>query len=586
MPSKFFDYTGVIKTSKRKRQGQTLSADDVADQDKLFKSLQDVMERLTELEQVAGNRSIEVEVTTPSYGFVTINHNFGGPVRWYPVWVEETNNTIRTTSGLKDSEPKLLTTYKYDFDFTTLSTGFQAAATFLTNTAVGNTRGLTFTRPSASTVQTSASTLVKGGTSNQAAIGNRTSDTANRGLVIQNKTVNLIGDAAAANNSPRNMATTGAGRWTAGLNVVSTFPYADSPDGTGTGCTRQVVTLVAGNGYAPYLAIPTLGANSVTSFWLKSTPTTGTAPMCVWEDGTPSANDYAAGSSAVVNTWARYTIKRGAQPIPSYIIGADTRDYSAAGGLTAASRDCLVDFAMHEHGDFPTEASETGVFARYGDVVTYATGSELIADNGQIKFYAKFTPKFSSTMQVPFNEATTALYEGAWALFSWGAAGSSWDNYAYILDSNKRLFIRLAGGLEYFSLAPIRFSQYQVVEVFIQCGNALPTIAMYRLNGSGTWVDLVMNTTVINEVPAPGTAAVRIMGLSNILASSGDNDTKALPCWLHRLSFYNTGLPSGISQPVQANHSANLTFNRSRSTADTLVLNSYSEVKTVIRVEG
>ncbi len=588
MGSKFFDYTGRIVQARRLRQAQTLSSDDTKDPDKLFKALQDVNARLQELELLAPNKSIEVEVTTPSYGFVTINHNFGGPVRWWTVWNEDSNNTVPTTSGLKDAEPKPLVTYKYDFDFTTLSTGLQAAATFLTNTAVGNTRGLTFTRPSVTTVQTSAATIVAGGVSNDACIGNITSDTSKRGLVIQNKTMNFLGTSP-ANNSPRDVITTGAGRWVAGgsLGVGNTYPYADSPDNTATGCSREV--LLSG-GYGTYKDGYGGSGGGFTgrktySAWLKSTPATGTALQITLY---VSPAYIQAGDSAVNSAWGRYVCVKGVEANTFNVGTAEARDmtpYANGTGLAAGARDHLIDYCMLEHGDFPTEATATAHLARYGDVVTYATGSELVSSNGQFKFYAKFSPKFGSTMQVPYTEQTTVAYQAGWYLFSWGAASTPRDNYAYIKDSDKKLYVRLAGGAEFVSQNAINFGQYQVVETFIQVGNNLPSIAQYRLGGtSGTWTDLVLGT--IPGAPTPGANAVRFFGNSVVLATDGDIDTGAFPCWLHRLSIYDTGLPTGINQPVQANHQTNLTFNRAKSTADTLVLNSYNEVKAVIRVEG
>ncbi len=592
---RFFDYTGKLVPGRRKPQGKVLSATDLEDKSKIAEALKEVTQRLSELEAIVGGEAVEFEVTLPASGIVRLNHGFGSPVRWYHVWSEDTSTTTSTVSQSTNvtgvtQDAAAAVAYKFNFDFTALTLGKYTAGNFLTATAVGNTAGLVFTRADVSTVQTSASTLDETPGVDEACIGNRTATASKTGLVIQSKVKQFVGNGAANTDEPRNIGRVEANGWSAGLNATITFPTVASPNVANTGCSR-VVTL--NNGFSPFAAAGGgVGLTTWTS-WQRTTPTTGTSSQMISNDGVISANDKAANSNS--STWGRLIILKGTLAATAHAV-VDSRDYTACGGEANKARDVYVDYAMLEHGNFPNEAVAVSGGTRAGDRLSYATGSQLIASDGQIKMYAKFSPKFSTTDQVNYTSATTAAYSAGAYLFSWGALSATPADYAYIKDSDKKLYVKLAGGTEVVSALPIAWTKYDVVEIYLAVGAGLPSVYKYRLNGVTVWNDLVL--PIVSDTPAPGSSAVSLFLNSVIVHASGQNDTGHMPMWLHQLSFYNTGAPSGVAATTYTSgttavntsstrsHSPDVTVNRANTTLNTLALNSYNAIKTVIRVES
>ncbi len=587
MAAKFIDYTGKVIQARRPKQGQTVGHD--ASPEDLAKALKEVTLRLAEIEAIANGPSVEFEVNLPASGQVYLAHNFNCPIRFYPVWWEDTSTTISTvnqstdiTLVTEDDAPAVA--YKFNFDFTGLTLGAYTAAAFLTATAVGNTAGLVFLRSTARTVQTSPTTLDSRPGVNEPAIGNRTSTSSKTGLVIQSKVKQFVGASAANTDEPRNISRIEANGWTVGLNSTNVFPNTDSPNEAVTGCSK---VSVLSSGYSPYMVVSSGAALTTGSIWTKNGST-----QFEMNDGTPSANDKVSLGSGSV--WQRLVINKGTL-VATAMAACDCRDFSAAGGTTAQARsNVLLDYMQYEHGAFVNEAIATSGTACGQDKLSYATGSQLIAANGQVKMYTKFSPKMSTAMQVNYSTTTTPLYSAGWYLFSWGSVASTPANYAYIKDSDKKLYVKLAGGVEYVSIAPIYWSQYDVVEIYLAVGAGVPSIARYNLNGTG-WFDMLM--PVVADTPAPGSSAVYFF-YNSVIDDTGNNDLGSLPCWLHQLSLYDTGTPSGITAttytsgtiPVATTstrpHSPDIAANRALSTLKTLVLNSYNAIKAIIRVEA
>lgn len=183
---------------------------------------------------------------------------------------------------------------------------------------------------------------------------------------------------------------------------------------------------------------------------------------------------------------------------------------------------------MYESGDFPTEAIPTALTRRRSDRVTYATGSNLVV-GGRIKCHQKFYPKFASTMDVSYNGLSFAGFALHWYLWSYGA-GSGAYGYARIVASNKKLEVKV-GAETFTSTNSISFAQYDEVDIYIEAGGNVASVAKYRLNG-GAWVDLVLTTFTQNVVPSGA------IGFFHNDAVDDNADSGQLPCWWKSLAVY------------------------------------------------
>jgi hypothetical protein len=168
---------------------------------------------------------------------------------------------------------------------------------------------------------------------------------------------------------------------------------------------------------------------------------------------------------------------------------------------------------------------------RPAEKLRYETGSELVADNGQIKFYAKLTPKHASTDQTwAHTTVDNASVQTLWTLFEWGSANT---NYARIRVSDNKLAVKIASGTEAVSSSAISFAKFDLVEIYVAVGNGIASVAKYRVNG-GSWTDMTLGT--ISDVPAPSTSEVRFFsnGLNVGVSASW-------VAWIHRLSVLKSG---------------------------------------------
>jgi hypothetical protein len=411
----------------------------------------------------------------------------------------------------------------YDFDFTTLDLGYMSDSAFLTRT------GLTFTRSTTSTVQTSASTVVDGASVNYPVIGNLGSTLANRGLVIQTNTWNRL--AGTATNGPRNL--TSGSPWTAGTSVTITYPTGSPDQGNFGGCQCDLLSA----GFCNYFD---LGADDTTnaltfSTWQNGVGNTGTSDMQMGMNS--AAGVYTVVVATQTPTWQRLKLSKVAATAIRFFNACDARDRSAAGGQTARVRHVGVDFFQVEYGPTATEAIPVTASARTKDVLSFTPGSAWIAANGQFKFCAKFCPKAASSAVVHWQTAAgTVGTQAAWFLWSWGANG---QNYAKILDSDKKLYVKIANGAEYTSTNAISWSAGDQVEVYVAVGNNVASVVKYRING-GSWTDLVLAT--ISDVPAPAAGAIRVFSDDN----TATGDAGAMQCWLNRLTVYDTTAPAGV----------------------------------------
>jgi hypothetical protein len=214
---------------------------------------------------------------------------------------------------------------------------------------------------------------------------------------------------------------------------------------------------------------------------------------------------------------------------------SDSRDFHLVGGRTATAADVYCDLLQYENTAYVTEANQVGHSIREDDRLSYATGSDLIAQTGQFKFYARITPKWPTTLPIWYWSATISnesVASAGWYLYAWGTLG---QNYAKFGTDNK-LRVKIANGTEATSTNAIVFAQYDDVEIYVAVGNGIASVAQYRVNG-GSWTDLVLGT--ISNTPAPGSNPIGIC--FNLNQSSDDKGQP--PCWLNHLTIYGSGQP-------------------------------------------
>lgn len=438
----------------------------------------------------------------------------------------------------------------FDFDFTTLALGGHSAGSFLTATAVGNPAGLTFTRSTVSLVEINdgvgAFPIDSTPGVNYACIGNRTTTLSKRGLVIEHRVSQLLG--APADNSPRDLTVS----WSVGSHIaaggsttggVTAIPGADGIAApTGVGCSSVGVPppIPTFDGYYGPYANTFGGTRTCFSSFQRSWGVGDTSMQQEMNDGTPSSNDRVTVRAASLD-WGRLVTLKGADALTVFT-PVEGRDFSACGGQIQTSRYVYVDYVLFQSGNFPTTPIATGGTNREDDRLSYATGSDLIAANNQVRFRALFSPMHDTTDQVMYNVDANGTAAIAWFLWSWGTEAT---NYAYIRDSDKKLCVRIASGTQAVSTNAVAWTRYDVVEIFVAVGGGVASVAKYRVNG-GAWVDLVLGT--IADTPAPGANPIRI--LSNIDPATivfPTADRGQLPCWLHRVTFYPpSGAPIGV----------------------------------------
>lgn len=389
------------------------------------------------------------------------------------------------------------------------------------------------------TVQTSASTLLRSAVATQtdvACVG-RLETSRPFGLVVQPCRFNHSPDALDAStvNAPRDLRTTTG--WEGGIGSPTiTQDYAASPDQSGTGCSRVEVSSGGASTYGNNDNVS--GTLPITwSTWQRSTSSSDM--FQVYNNNSTGSGAWDGTTRGASTTWARLvTLSPAGSGTRARCYAVDGRDYTGGPGATA--RDVLVDYTNFEINTHPTEAIPTARGTRPVDKLAYATGSELLATNGQIKVYAKLTPKHASTDASWFDNGNTSGAQDYWTLFAWGTSN---QNYARIKDSDKKLYVRIANGTEVVSSNAIAFAQYDEVEIQVEVGMGIASVARYRVNG-GSWNDLGLGT--VSDTPSPGSGEIVFFSQTGHTTDSGFlGNTRAWSAWVHRLTVFDTNGPEG-----------------------------------------
>lgn len=476
-----------------------------------------------------------------------------------------------------------LADYLLDVNFQTWTLGFNDASTYHAYTYVAPSKtdlvlirrysNVSGNGQKGETVQISDSELIQSAYTAQtdiARIGQRTSSS-KVGLVIHpglaNYTVSgrsTSSDAVqicapSANGSGANSADSG------GVGTSWTSPDANTPavsglgSAAGKGSVHQIcksTTSSSPPGHpGPFnfgcgWSSGTATANHmVYTSWQRSS-TGADGDMCMSVDGV-----YLATRSATT-TWGRLKI---------YLDGSHgaVSEYHNCEGrqsIQPALRDVLITYTNLTRGPTTWEVIPTCAGAYPGDRLRYLTGSALLATDGQLKIRVLLSPYFASSEAVVYDAAptggglhtinSTVTVQNGWYLFSAGKAGTT---YAYIKQSDKKLYVRVNGGSVYTSTNAVSFSAHDEVEFFIAVGNNVASKAKYRVNSSGAWTDLVLAT--VPDAFSFGSNFLALLynddvnvngdGASPVNADLGVGDGGQFGARVHRISIYKSGGPAG-----------------------------------------
>ncbi len=387
-----------------------------------------------------------------------------------------------------------------------------SAAAFLAAT------GFTFERASASTVQTSASTIDSTPGVDDACIGDAGFG---RGLVIQLNTKNLIGSTPGA-NTPRDLSS----GWLAGSGGITVTPgYAAGPDGVAVGvgadvgCTRIITGT---DQYGPTGSFLDSARRCFSSWQRSKDASSNGAMQQEWNSGgTVGDVDFTLRSAS--NTWGRLVMKSNGAT-GAYWTPVESYSTLAHGGVGATARDVLVDFCQFQEGNFATEAIPFAATVRDCDRLSYPTGSDLI-DDGQLRLYAKCIPKFASTDGIYYHGSGSDGVSDYAYLASW----DSELNYIYCYRPGINTMFAHVNGTS-ISGDSMTWAAYDTVEFYIAVGGNLPTKLFYRVN-EGAWTDLHATDDVASDVAPPG--AVNVFGSGTGLTG----DSGHFPCLLQVVTF-------------------------------------------------
>lgn len=375
------------------------------------------------------------------------------------------------------------------FDLLPLSTSANAAELRGALAAMG----LTLTRASAATVQTSPSTIV---TSGIGVDDPRVGDAGyGRGLVIEESRTNLLAQS-------RDVSDTGtyAG---AGAGVTYSVGYTNGPDAQAAADRVQLAT----------------PATDFSRYWVSSaSPTAGKWTASRWDrapTGTPTGTQMrfyqsgggetaARGNAALSNVWGRRAVTITAVGTNVLIlIPEDSRDLTAFGGIAAGARDSVIDLSQVEYGAFATSAIITT-----GAPATRA-GDKLSVDPARLVSSGRFGIELAL---LPGGGQSD--YAGNRLLCQLSTA-----DYVYYDPSARRISIASAGG-SYTAPTQLTFAAGQPISVFVESGGgALKSRVAVSIGGVVTVLGVSaapMNTTLF---PVPGAILANTSGANQFTAA-------------------------------------------------------------------
>lgn len=320
-------------------------------------------------------------------------------------------------------------------------------ATVLAPGAVAPPVNMTFTRPDAvlcATVQTGTSTLTPP----------IAADTPRAGRRLTSDSVGRLNEETRANwfsfshdflidHSP-------------GAADVYTAGFA-SPDGT----VRAVRAEVAAGGLSKFINDPGVSNAVAFSIWMQQGPGTGDYQVVAYLIANTPPGVAIAGTA--VPAWQRYSLVAPGVAWSPHAVPVEGRDASLIGGVGPGNRDVVLDIVQAEDGPFITEAIENN-------------GGPPVTRAGERYFFASAAPY---VLAGRFALSVSVRPKGATADYVVVRLWTSGPDFAEI-DSAGVITVSIGGVTN--TTAPIAWSQYDSLDVYVAAGGGLPTDIFYRVN--------------------------------------------------------------------------------------------------------
>lgn len=310
--------------------------------------------------------------------------------------------------------------------------------------------GITFARASSGhTVQTGTSTLTTTGiTSNDVARGGRILDAHNVGMLIEPPRTNSF---------PNNRVPTS---WAAGSWSSTASGNADAAGGTSAYRCQT-----ASGGTGRYYATGSVSGTYTATVWAAKGP--GSGAFQLYAGLAPNA---AAVGATLGASWARYSLTTTMSAAQFYNLPGYAGDGSAVGGVVAAAKDCLLDFAQTEAGSCPSSIIITagGSATRAAERASVdSTRAVQCVSSGRIAIYLRFRALAANT-ELDASQA--------WLLY-WPTGNGGWYYDVaskYFYGYNSTTASRTANNA-------LTWSRYDLLEFVIECGNGT-SVLKWRVN--------------------------------------------------------------------------------------------------------
>lgn len=330
--------------------------------------------------------------------------------------------------------------------------------------------GLTLTRASAATVQTSASEVVTSG------IGVDDPRVGRYGLVIEE---------ARTNYNPKARSFLVVDGWTNGGAVITGDAMA-GPDGSVSADRQQA----ASGAFGVYRTVLSATSYTTASMWRRSG--TGAVASHAWfiVDGANAASNQ---NNALGATWERSALTiaspgGGVGPIST----CDGRTLGAPYNLTAGARDAALDLLQVEVGKFATEAILTTGAAATRAVETLRYRDTGLVRSGRMRLELDFIAKGdSSAPSLPalvYFDASNYVYHRAGAdnritLFLGGVSGTTSGTVTWNAYQRVRLFLEFGNGSSSIWSKIDEAAAQQTTSASV--AGSLPSVAPYIMSGAG-----------------------------------------------------------------------------------------------------
>lgn len=376
-------------------------------------------------------------------------------------------------------------------DFSTATPGVMSAAALL---AFGG-GGLVYTRASAATVQTSATTVDTSPAVDDLCIFSNGTIT---GPQHEETRTNYCQFSRGQSNSP----------WFSDTTV--TVDTAAGPDGS---VVADRVNTSSGHSGARQ-SITATGTDCTWSIWCRAASGTTSQQLLL---GSGGAGSKCVSTASIDTTWRRMSVY--ATPATKQVYVCEGEDLSSIpGGIAAGARDCIVDMAQFEIGKGPSSFiyTSSAAAARAGGRLRQNNPAALLV-GGRLPLLLEFNALWASSD-----------YTANYAIWTLDA-----NNYAIVDYTTRIPTIVIAGVSRTLAALPSWASPMTRVGIWIEAGGgSLLTSGKVRVGGTGgTVTDL--GTAAAQPAIVPGANALDLLcsGPSSVFSNIGGLYSTIKPSW-------------------------------------------------------